>query len=257
MKIMSAAGLAAGALVNLSPSVAMGASREAPVDGRDILVFMVDQLGKVITVLKKTKRLDDTFIIFTADHGEMLGDHGLSSKANQHYDAVIRIPLTIAGPGLKGSQTRDEFVQLEDIFPTVLEMAGGIPLPGYRKNSRKRALPPERPGLAKSLLALCRGEKPTGWRQSAYSESFNDLTSGNINEWARTIRTTKYRYTLYPARGGEQLFDLQADPGETKNLAGKATFAKVRQELRDQLLEKIIEQDYPHTVRGNPVIGTP
>jgi len=221
------------------------------------IAHLDDQLGKLIGVLKKTKRFDNTFIIFTADHGEMLGDHGLSSKANQHYDPVIRIPLTIAGPGLKGSQRRDEFVQLEDIFATVLEMAGGIPLPGYSKNSRKRALPPKLPGFPQSLLPLCRGEKVSGWRRSAYSESFNTQTSGNLNMWARTIRTDRYRYTLCPAQGGEQLFDLKADPDETVNLAGKPAMAKVRQELRDQLLEKIIEQDYPHTVRGNPVMGTP
>jgi arylsulfatase len=70
------------------------------------IAHLDDQLGKMTDALKKTKRIDNTFIIFTADHGEMLGDHGLSSKANQHYDAVIRIPLTIAGPGLKGGLYR-------------------------------------------------------------------------------------------------------------------------------------------------------
>ena len=221
------------------------------------LAHLDDQLGKVLDVLKQAGRLDNTYIIFTADHGEMLGDQGMLSKAERHYDAVIRVPLTVAGPGLKQGQARAEFAQLEDIFPTVLAMAGDLPRPGYGADSLARALPPELPGLAQSLLPLCRGETVPGWRTCGYAESYNDIFSGHLNQWARTIRTERYRYTVYPRNTGEQLFDLANDPLETNNLAGDADHAEVRQQLRDQLLDKIVEQDYPHTLREHRAMGRP
>ncbi len=221
------------------------------------IAHLDDQLGKVLDALERTGRLDNTYIIFTADHGEMLGDQGMHSKAERHYDAVIRVPLTVAGPGLKKGLSRTEFVQLEDIFPTVLEMAGGLPKPGYSPDSLARALPPELPGLAQSLLPLCRGETVPDWRTCGYAESYNDIFSGHLNQWARTIRTEQYRYTVYPRGTGEQLFDLKNDPLEINNLAGDPKHAELRHQLRDQLLERMIEQDYPHTLREHRALGRP
>ena len=221
------------------------------------LAHLDDQLGKILDALTATGRLDNTYIIFTADHGEMLGDQGMHSKAERHYDAVIRVPMTVVGPGLAKGQTREEFVQLEDVFPTILEMAGGLPKPGYSADSLERAMPPELPGLPQSLLPLCRGETVAGWRTCGYAESYNDIFSGHLNQWARTIRTARYRYTVYPRNTGEQLFDLQADPNEVDNLAGKSDYARIRQELREQLFEKMVEQDYPHTLREHRAFGRP
>ena len=62
-----------------------------------------------------------------ADHGELLLDHGFTGKGERHYDAAIRVPLTIAGPGLQRGATVDRFVQHEDLFPTILELAGVVP----------------------------------------------------------------------------------------------------------------------------------
>lgn len=175
----------------------------------------------------------------------MLMDHGFNGKGQPHYDACIRVPLILAGPGAKAGSRRDELVQLEDIFPTVLEMAG---IPCYeprvmRASFRAEAVP------GKSLLPLCRGEAPQSWRDAAYAESYNDLGSASIDEWARTIRTERFRYTTFPGHNGEQLFDLVSDPDEQKNLPGDPAYASVRQELRDRLMELIILQDYPHTPR--------
>jgi len=221
------------------------------------LAHLDDQLGEILGAVEAAGRLERTTIIFVADHGEMLGDHGMLSKAERHYDAVIRVPLTIAGPGLAAGAVREEFVQLEDLFPTVLELAGSPPAPTYSADSLTRALPPPLPGLAGSLLPLCRGEAAGRWRTAAYAESYNDIFSGHLNQWARTIRTERYRYTVYPRGSGEQLFDLVADGHETRNLAGDPAHAATREELRGQLLEKIIEQDYPHTLREHRVLGRP
>ena len=163
-----------------------------------------------------------------------------------HYDACVRVPLMIAGPGLGVGRTRDEFVQLEDIYLTVMEMAGlEAPDPlAMRLKLHHEVLP------GRSLLPLCRGEEVEGWRDAAYVESYNNIDSNTPANWARTVRTAEWRYTMYPWGNGEQLFNLSGDPDEQVNRAGDPDFAVVRGEMRDRLLEEVILQDYPHSPRS-------
>ena len=212
------------------------------------------QLGLIMDALERAGRLENTYIILLSDHGELLGDHGLGSKAEKHYDACVRIPMMIAGPGLKGGLRREEFVQLEDLFPTVLEMAGlDEPKPRFMGPYLKDK--PETHLQGKSLLRLCREEAAADWRECAYVESYSPIFTSSFITWARTIRTRDYRYTMYPKGNGEQLFCLRDDPDEQRNLAGDPQRAAIRQELRDQLMELIILQDYPHPMRELYALG--
>ena len=206
------------------------------------------QLGRVIEAVTAAGRWENTYLLFLADHGELLMDHGFSGKGERHYDASIRVPLIVAGPGVAAGRTVDAFVQLEDVCPTVLEMAG-LPAPaaptiGPYLREEPRTL------AGRSLMPWLRGETPGGWRDAAYVESYNNIGSAKPLHWARTVRTSRWRYTLYPGGHGEQLFDLDADPDETQNLAFDPAFAGVRTEMRDRLLEAVVLQDYPHTPRG-------
>ena len=210
------------------------------------LVHLDRQLGEVLNALERRGRLDNTHIVLLSDHGEMLMDHGMVSKGEMHYDACIRVPLMIAGPGLGRGQNRDEFVRLEDIYPTVLEMAGlEVPPPlAMRLQLDHEVLP------GRSLLELCRGRTVDGWRDASYVESYNNIDSNTSANWARTVRTAMWRYTMYPGGNGEQLFDLIEDPNEEINRAGDEQYSGVRQEMRDRLLEEVILQDYPHSPRS-------
>ena len=211
------------------------------------LAHLDEQLGRLIDTLQETGRWDNTCLILLSDHGELLQDHGLRGKGEFHYDACIRVPLIIAGPGLDAGTERDEFAQLEDIFPTVLEMAG-LPLPAPPVEGPYMQETPQRyPG--RSLLPLCRGETPGNWRDCAYVESYNNINSATPANWARTIVTKNYRYTLYPNESGEQLFDLTEDPQEQRNLAASSTHQTTRRTLQRRLLDKIILQDFPHPTR--------
>jgi arylsulfatase len=215
------------------------------------IAHLDDQLGRVFDVLEETDRLDNTFIVFTSDHGEMLGDHGFRGKEEHHYDACIRVPMMVAGPGLEAGTVRNELIQLEDVCPTILDATNQslplMPTKGPDLGHRPEIVP-ILPG--KSLLPLCRGEDVADWRQAAYTGSYNTVWSINPAEWARTVRTHQYRYTMYACDNGEQLFDVQADPQEQSNLIGDPKFEDVRREMRDQLLELIIMQDYPKTRRS-------
>lgn len=221
------------------------------------LMHLDAQLGKILEGLSFAGRLDNTYIIFLSDHGELLFDHGLLSKEEKHYDACVRVPVIISGPGLKKGVESDRIIQLEDICPTVLDITGGqlpsIPSINGYPSGRSEAYP-VMPG--RSLIPLCRGEGPEHWRQSAYIESYNHINSSHRQQWARTIRTYEYRYTFYPGGDGEQLFDLRSDADETQNLVSDPRYSSIRTDLRDRLIELIVMQDYPKTRRELYQLGT-
>ena len=217
------------------------------------LVHLDRQLGKVVDQLQRSGRWENTYLFFLADHGELLYDHGFTGKGERHYDACIRVPLTIVGPGLARNRTVDAFVQLEDIFPTVLEIAG-IPLPELPVlGEYLQQTPLSYPGH--SLLPWRRGDTPNWLRDGAYVESYNNIDSCSPRNWARTVRTNAWRYTLYPGGAGEQLFDLRQDPDERANLAGDSGYRAIRAEMRDRLLDLVILQDYPHSRRNLFAMG--
>ena len=212
------------------------------------------QLGRVIGLLEESGRWEDTVLFFLSDHGDLLYDHGFFGKGERHYDACVRIPLIAAGVGLRKGFKCDALVQLEDIVPTILELAGlpMTPQPVQGPHFLEEATP----GLpGRSLFPWCRGEQPTNWRDAVYVESYNNTNSRTPQNWARTIRTHDWRYTLYPDGAGEQLFHLSDDPDETRNLAGDIGKADIRCAMRDRLLEEIILQDYPHPPRDLFALG--
>jgi arylsulfatase A-like enzyme len=145
---------------------------------------------------------------------------------------------------------------LEDIAPTILQLAA---LPQARLPVEGRTLVDAAISLpachGRSLAPLCRNEPMTDWRDAAYSESYSNINDVDPAFWARTIRTDQYRYTLYPAGGGEQLFDLHDDPGEQKNLVRLSELADMRLQLRNRLLEAVVLQDAPHPMRNLVAMG--
>lgn len=225
------------------------------------LAHLDEQLGVIMDALERANRRDNTYIVLLADHGDMLGDHGCTGKGEMHYDACVRVPLIVAGPGLASGSARNELVQLEDIFPTIAEM-GGVDVPALPSMGDRLKEAP-RPVAGRSLMPLARGECDDSWRTAAYAESYNNIVESSTTHWARTVRTERYRYTYYPGTpdsdtgegSGEQLFDLQTDPDETRNLVGDAAHATTRERLRAMLLEAIIKQDYPHPRRGLYALG--
>ncbi len=219
------------------------------------LVHLDHQLGRVLDALEETGRLATAAVILLADHGDLLLDHGFSGKEERHYDACTRVPLIAAGPGIKRGVTCEEIVQLEDVCPTVLDLAGlrmpVMPKMGEYLKVREEDIPTL---AGRSLMPLCRGEEPSDWRKAAYCESYNAIWSIHPGDWARTIRTREFRYTFYPGNG-EQMFDLRDDPDEQHNIVAEPEYGSVRQELRDQLMELIVLQDHPKTRRDLFALG--
>jgi arylsulfatase A-like enzyme len=179
-----------------------------------------DNLGRLLAALDELGLADDTVVIFSSDNGYYLGEHSLGDKRSC-YDESLRIPLIVRYPRMvaKGT-TRDEMVLNVDLAPTLVDL-GGV------------AVPREMQGRSwKPLLAG--GPAPT-WRQSFFAEYFYE-TNFPQTPTVLAVRTTDAKLIKYPGHDEwTELFDLAADPYETKNLvqdpAKKEMLAKLNAEF--------------------------
>lgn len=212
------------------------------------LAHLDNELGRLRGCLEQQGRAENALIVFTSDHGELLHDHGLLGKWERHYDACIRVPLLLSGPGVAPGH-HDRLVDHTDIAPTIYEWSGLRPaaLPRWPEEA------PQVPTLpGSSLLDPARAPE----RDCVYVQSNNNHWEPSPRSWARTIRTGRYRYTRHLGGGGEQLFDLAGDPQEQVNLVSDPEAAPVLADLRDRLMELVSREGYPNSPRRLFRIGS-
>ncbi len=170
-----------------------------------------DQVGRIVNALESRGMLENTFIVYSSDHGEMLGDHGLYTK-NVAYEAALRVPLIAAGPGIAGGRVSDALVELIDVNPTICDLAG---------------LPAQEGIDARSFAPVLRGE--TDAHRADAVTALRHL---------RAIRTDRYK--LIENYGDlDELYDLAEDPDELHNIAAERP--EVVRELRGRLRARYIE----------------
>ena len=179
-------------------------------------------LGQVLDTLEATGQLDNTYIIFASDHGEMNMEHRQTLK-NALYEASARVPLIVAGPGLQQGVISDELVSLIDLFPTFMDIAGLDHPEGLD-------------GV--SLLPLCRGET-SGHPGYVFSEYHSNFTNTGIAMW----RQGPWKYIRY-AGYDPQLFNLDDDPEEIHDLS--ESHPDIVQDL-DARLESLVDFDHADT----------
>lgn len=184
-------------------------------------------VGRIIQKLKDIGEYDNTLILFTSDHGEMLGDYGTYQKFLP-YDSSSRVPLIVRYPSrLKSNTVCDELVSLNDLLPTMLDVAK-LDYPGKTK------LP------GKSLFD-----------QTKHDAVFMEHCRGN-RRWV-SIRTKEYKYNYYFSLGREELFDMIHDPDETTNLI--ETMKDCVESIRNDLYNRLIcyEKEYglPNTIEDD------
>jgi arylsulfatase A-like enzyme len=164
-------------------------------------------IGRIIESLKKSGKYEDTIIVFSADNGLGLGQHGLMGKQNC-YEHSVKVPLVFSGPGIPKNQVRDTFVYLMDIFPTLCEMTG-IRAPATVEGLSMKAAIENAGAPVRDELFLAYKDKIRGYKTRRY-------------------KLLSYKYRKHKT---VQLFDLLEDPGETRNLAGRHELAGVQEEL--------------------------
>ena len=163
-----------------------------------------DQVGRVLDALAASGQADDTLVIFTSDHGEMLGDHGLIQKGCRFYEGLVRVPLILSWPGrIRAGQRSDALVELTDLAPTLLEAAG-------------EAVPEWMQG--RSLLPMGTGGAPLDHhRDAVWCEYFDALDAPDATR-ATMYRRGRHKLVVYHGHGLGELYDLERDPGEFDNL---------------------------------------
>lgn len=166
--------------------------------------------GRIINALKQEDLLDDTLIIFTSDHGDYLGDHGLQGKGMPCYNQVLNVPLVIQGPSIPRQNVCEEIVELTDIMPTVCSMAGADIPYGVQGMDIFPVITRDEPG-----------------REYAYCEYYTDSAE-------RLLTGKKTKYCLY-ASGEEVLFDLEHDPDELYNTASQPESRQLLDTMRMKL----------------------
>jgi len=178
-------------------------------------------VGRIMKALEEGGLLEDTLVIFTSDHGDYMGAYGLILKdPNVPYDALAKVPMIAAGPGVKEGTVSDALVSLVDLFPTAARLAGA-------------AIPPSVQGKDISSL-LAGGGDASPVREAIFMESRN----------VKAVRTGRYKYLYDHECGIEELYDLVADPREQVNMAGRPEQRERIRDMRDLLLGWLIETEW-------------
>ena len=162
------------------------------------------QVGRLLETLQDTGLEDNTLIIFTSDHGETLGDHGLIQKGCRFYEGLVRVPLIFSLPGRVLSKLRcDALVELLDLAPTFLELAG-IDVPERMQG--------------KSLLPILQGEAPPQYHKDFVRCEYYDALDAPDGTLASMYRDQRYKLVVYHGHECGELYDLTEDPEEFDNL---------------------------------------
>ena len=182
-----------------------------------------DQVGRMLESLQQAGLKQDTLVIFTSDHGEFLGDHGLLRKGPPPYRQILQTPMIMQGPGLPQDVDIDTLSSHMDIPNTLLDYVGVAPLEGD----------------GQSLLPLMTsGQSPS--RQALFAEYH---TRAEDQLYNHSIITQQWRLTLYPLEPSwGELFDRRQDPDETRNLYYLEEYADIVASLSEQLATQLPAQ---------------
>jgi arylsulfatase len=180
-----------------------------------------EQIGRIVDTLESRGLLEQTLIVFFSDHGDMTGDHHMWRKSYA-YEPSARVPFLMRWPdglasGRRG-QVLDHPVEIRDIFPTFLEAAGA---PGAERTD------------GQNLLGLV-PEQKSAWRP--WIDLEHDVCYDRRNHWS-ALTDGHTKYIFHAIDGEEQLFDLDQDPGEERDLAGDAAHAATLRTWRSRLIE--------------------
>ena len=199
------------------------------------MIALVDhEVGRILAALDSRGLKEDTLVVFSSDHGELLGNHQQLLKGPQLYDDLVRVPLIARWPErIPPGTDIDELVQWVDLSATFLDAAGCAPGRGVQ---------------GRSLLPLMAGKRD-GWRNWALSEYRSSGFTTNPPIMTTMLRSDHWKLIIWhgsPAEGSRrdgELYDLSVDPGELRNLFHDPEFADVRRRLKGVLLDVMAEAE--------------
>jgi N-acetylglucosamine-6-sulfatase len=187
-----------------------------------------DSVARVRAWLEETKQLDNTIIVFMGDNGLLEGEHGMVDKRTAH-EPSLRIPLVVRYPGLGAGKVVPQQALTVDMAPSLLELCSAPALPKSH---------------GQSWVKLVQSGDPA-WRTSWFYH-YNYEKQFPYTPNVRALRTDRWKYIHYPHGDGSpdkhlsELYDLQADPGETKNLVSDPKLAATITELKAELAKLML-----------------
>jgi len=213
------------------------------------IAFADQEFGRVLAVLEAQGLADNTLVVFTSDHGDMLGDHGLLVKGAFFYDANTRVPLILRWPErFSGGRRSPALVQNHDLAATILAAAG------MDREAVSSVMPD-----ARDLTPLAAGEASEVheevvccYRNSGLSGEPTRTPYWDPPIHATMLRAGRYKLNLWHAReepAGE-LYDMENDPGEQQNLWADPAHTAARLELTERLLQWLAAQEIRSGSRG-------
>lgn len=182
------------------------------------MISLIDHhVGRVLEKLDALGMAEDTIVIFTSDHGDYAGNHGLWLKGPIHYEDVIRVPLLIKWKGeLPENVVTSSLFSLVDLAPTILDAAGVAP------------------------LSSCQGYNQFSTLQNPHTPTREWCLIENRAEpdfYVKTVVTERYKLNYFLERGEGELYDLESDPHEFTNLFNNSEYS----DIKLQLLQKLID----------------
>ena len=192
------------------------------------MISMIDdQIGRVIAALKANGQFENTVIIFTADHGDYLGDFGMLLKGPMPFRSITRVPMIWSDPRLRTQQTSDALASTIDVSATILDRVGAAPYNGLQGKSFLHCL-----------------KENASHRDKLLIESNDPMPRCGFEAPARvrTLLTKKFRLSCYQGQDWGELYDLLADPEERKNLWNTREYANLKSDLAFQLIDQLIDQ---------------
>ena len=200
------------------------------------LMAIEEGVGNILKALEETAQLDNTVIVLTSDNGYFYGEHGLSVERRLAYEESIRMPLLVRYPkAIKAGTVRDELALNIDLAPTVLELAG-VKAPAAMQG--------------RSLLPLLKGASPV-WRNSFLIEYYSDKVFPRVLKMGyKAVRDGRWKYIHYfELEGMDELYDLQTDPYEMKNVIHEPGAAHTLDEMKQEL-ERLLKETSANATSG-------
>lgn len=206
------------------------------------MIDLIDhQIGRLLDWLEKNNRMKDTLIIFTSDHGESLGDHGLYLKGPYFYESAVHVPLIVACPGkIPAGGVNQALVELVDLPETICD---AVKIPVYEGMQ------------GRNLWNLLCSDGQQEHRRSVYSEYYNcNINHRNPLAFATMVYDGRYKLVKVHDRDDAQkckgeLYDLKMDPGEHNNLYYQEAASKEKIRMLELLADRMAETCDPLPIR--------
>jgi uncharacterized sulfatase len=192
------------------------------------MVSLLDKyIGKILDKLSELGLRENTIVVFTTDHGDFFGQHGLVTKGPFHYEDLIKIPFIVRSPNnIPANEVKESLLSLIDVPPTFLSLLD-LPIPEYMSGI-------DQSGVWKGV--------ETQKRDHILCENHHSPTLVHL----KTFVNDRYKITVYNNEKYGELFDLKEDPNEFTNLWDEATYFELKSELLFDFCQAELQKDYAY-----------